>query len=114
MPDVRLFPFHTTGTALPELEPGSWRDLISGSAGSSSGAVADGPRERTAGILLSEPHFTAVGCNTTSCLENYMRRKEQNYRDMSVFTLSWLLEAEAESMAGLSLDAAGCAEVKTL
>ncbi|CAL5223560.1 g6093 [Coccomyxa viridis] len=60
LPNVRLFPFHTTDTALPELESGSWRDLISGNASSSSGAIADRPRERTAGILLSEPHFTAV------------------------------------------------------
>ena len=69
--DVRLFPFHATNTGLPELERGRWTDVISGSAssnqnvssngGAGSSSIVDRPRERTAGILLSEPHFIAVG-----------------------------------------------------
>ena len=70
--DVRLFPFHAAGTGLPELEQGTWRDLVmcSSSHGSaaSSGAAEHGPgvrpRQRTAGILLAEPHFIAVGVPT--------------------------------------------------
>ena len=69
--DVRLFPFHATNTGLPELEHGSWTDVISGSAssdqnvssnrGAGSSSIGERQRERTAGILLSEPHFIAVG-----------------------------------------------------
>ena len=62
--DVRLFPFHATSTGLPELDRGTWKDIISGSASSNqnmSSSIVERPRERTAGILLSEPHFIAVG-----------------------------------------------------
>ena len=71
--DVRLFPFHAASTGLPELEQGTWRDIMMCSSGRSSAAgsgAEDGgaehspgarPRQRTAGILLAEPHFIAVG-----------------------------------------------------
>ena len=109
--DVRLFPFHTTDTALPELEPGSWRDLISGSASSGSGADANRPRERTAGILLSEPHFTAVRCPLPSRLKDGMPKgasPKGHVHKCCCLRFQWRAGLE------LSLCTACCAEAKTL
>jgi hypothetical protein len=53
--DVKLFPFHTTSAALPELPGKSWRELLSAPGQNSSEGV-----QRTAGIILAEPHFVLV------------------------------------------------------
>ena len=53
--DVRLHPFHATSAALPELPDGAWADMISSQPdGDASG------QNRTAAILLAEPHFLLV------------------------------------------------------
>lgn len=73
---MRLFPFHAASTGLPELAQGTWRDLMlrSSSRSSAAGGATEGggaergimtpDRQRTAGILLAEPHFIVVGFST--------------------------------------------------
>ncbi|KAK9917127.1 hypothetical protein WJX75_001174 [Coccomyxa subellipsoidea] len=57
LPNVRLFPFHATSASLPDLRHGSWKDLIAAPAAGEDGS---GDPDRTAGLILSEPHFLSV------------------------------------------------------
>ncbi|EIE18129.1 hypothetical protein COCSUDRAFT_60504 [Coccomyxa subellipsoidea C-169] len=57
LPNVRLFPFHAVSASLPDLRQGSWNDLIAAPASGDKGS--SGP-DRTAGLILSEPHFLLV------------------------------------------------------